>query len=95
MKELIQLSSSTIDLADVYEIYDLPDHVLIVFGGSHKPFDMKLIGEDANILRNFLDEQWQKNLTEMQDGGRYLIKPEYHQRPYPNKEVEDRTDIPF
>lgn len=80
MDEYIVLSNFTVDLSEVAEIYDQEDHVLIVFGGIHEPFDLKLTGNDAEIIRTWLDRAWATEIAEIEATNGEPIDPQSRKR---------------
>lgn len=98
MEELIKLATCTIDLADVSEVYDYEDHVLIVFGGDHDPFDIQLRGHDAEAMRAWLDADWHRRLAELDADGAGPSDPQARKRPRHSefvKPLDIDTEPPF
>lgn len=85
MPELLQLATTTIDLNQVSELYDYDDYVLVMFSADHNPPETIFTGEDAALLLQWLDDEWQRERAESLKEGVQLPekRPRYHLEPEP------------
>ncbi|HZB95326.1 MAG TPA: hypothetical protein VE268_05155 [Herpetosiphonaceae bacterium] len=84
---LIKLATMTIDLDIVGEIYDYDEYVLL---NCYGPREIRLIGLDAALMRQWLDEDWQRCVEQGEAAGEF-VEREDRRRPRDGKApVQDR-----
>jgi hypothetical protein len=61
---LIKIGNRTIDISEVNQIIDYGDRVYVYFDETHHPKYIDLVGPDAEAMREWLDADRKRALTD-------------------------------
>jgi hypothetical protein len=64
-EDLIKIGNMTIDISQVSEITDYGSHVHVYFHENHRPKYIDLVGRDAEVMREWLDADRKRSLTDL------------------------------